>query len=96
MIDIAITTNPKHITNIQSSTSSAVPTAPAVSPSAPASVSTPYVPSGADATGIPAASGSGSSSTPVASQPAFNAGAMNAAGAGAGLAAVLGAAVLLL
>ncbi|KAJ5988569.1 hypothetical protein N7481_003779 [Penicillium waksmanii] len=54
----------------------------------------PYVPSGADATGVPAASGSGS--TPAPSQPAFNAGAMNAAGAGAGLAAVLGAAVLLL
>ena len=78
----------------QFSSSSAVPTTPVVSPSAPPSSSTPLVPSGADATGVPAASGSGS--TPAPSQPAFNAGAMNAAGAGAGLAAVFGAAALLL
>ncbi|OQE19171.1 hypothetical protein PENSTE_c016G05907 [Penicillium steckii] len=84
--------------------STAAPTMPAVSPSAPASSSmpvyssTPLVPSGADATGAPAPSspsGAGAS-TPAPSQPAFNAGTMNAAGAGAGLAAVFGAAALLL
>ncbi|KAJ5234549.1 uncharacterized protein N7469_003717 [Penicillium citrinum] len=91
------------VTQCNKCTSSAVPTAPAVSSSAPASSvpvysSTPLVPSGADATGAPAPSspsGAGAS-TPAPSQPAFNAGTMNAAGAGAGLAAVFGAAALLL
>lgn len=62
-----------------------MPTSPVVSPTAPAS--TPLVPSTASATGTPAPS----------SSPVYNAGSMNAAtGAGAGLAAVFGAAALLL
>ena len=77
---------------LNSSSSSVVPTTPVVSSSAPAS--TPLMPSGAGATGSSPAAPSGS---PAASQPAFNAGAMNAAtGAGAGLAAVFGAVALLL
>lgn len=65
-------------------TSTPVATSPVVSPTAPAS--TPLVPSSAGATGTPAPS----------SSPVYNAGSMNAAGAGAGLAAVFGAAALLL
>ena len=84
--------------NNHSSSSTAAPTMPAVSSSKPVYSSTPLVPSGADATGAPAPSspsGAGAS-TPAPSQPAFNAGTMNVAGAGAGLAAVFGAAALLL
>ncbi|KAJ5368824.1 uncharacterized protein N7496_008584 [Penicillium cataractarum] len=71
------------------SSSTPLPTTPVVSASTAPS-STPLVPSGAGATGTAV-------STPAASQPAFNAGAINAAtGAGAGLAAVFGAVALLL
>ncbi|GLI81658.1 hypothetical protein PoHVEF18_010044 [Penicillium ochrochloron] len=67
------------------SSSTPLPTTPVSSAS-----STPLVPSTAGATGTAV-------STPAASQPAFNAGAINAAtGAGAGLAAVFGAVALLL
>lgn len=70
---------------LDSTSSTPVPTSPASS-SVVAPTSTPLVPSGAGPTG-----------SPVPSQPPYNAGAMNAAtGAGAGLAAVFGAAALLL
>lgn len=72
-----------------------VPTTPVVVPSAP--TSTPLVPSSAAATGSSVPSAVAPSGSPAPSQPAFNAGAMNAAtGAGAGLAAVFGAVALLL
>lgn len=60
--------------------------------------STPYVPSGAGATGVPGTTGTSAGSSPAtSSQPAFyNAGSANVVGAGAGLAAVFGAVALLL
>ncbi|KAJ5527950.1 hypothetical protein N7451_004467 [Penicillium sp. IBT 35674x] len=84
------------------SSSTPLPSTPvvSVSPSASATLaSTPYVPSGAAATGVPgtAAGSSGSGASPATtSQPAYNAGVANVAGAGAGLAAVFGAVALLL
>lgn len=69
---------------VDSSSSTPVPTTPVSSPVV-APTSTPLVPS------------AGPTGSPVPSQPAYNAGAMNAAtGAGAGLAAVFGAVALLL
>ncbi|KAJ5088090.1 hypothetical protein N7456_011706 [Penicillium angulare] len=84
------------------SSSTPLPSTPVVSPSSSAVLtSTPYVPSGAGATGTAPAPGSpsatGSGSSPASTtQPAFNAGVSNVAGAGAGLAAVFGAVALLL
>ncbi|KAJ5630589.1 uncharacterized protein N7484_010689 [Penicillium longicatenatum] len=84
------------------SSSTPLPSTPvvSVSPSASASAtlaSTPYVPSGAAATGVPGTSAGSSGASPATtSQPAYNAGAANVAGAGAGLAAVFGAVALLL
>ncbi|OQD90592.1 hypothetical protein PENANT_c001G11827 [Penicillium antarcticum] len=70
--------------------SSSVPVIPSVA------TSTPLVPN-AGATGTPGSSAGSSAGSPSPSQPAFNAGAINAAtGAGAGLAAVFGAVALLL
>ncbi|KAJ5232733.1 hypothetical protein N7468_005689 [Penicillium chermesinum] len=73
------------------SSSTPIPTTPVsipVSIPAGSATSTPLIPSGAGPTGVPPA---------ASSQPAFNAGAVNAAtGAGAGLAAVFGVAALLL
>ena len=82
-----------------SSSSTPLPSTPVVSPSSSPAVltSTPYVPSGAGATGVPGTSGTPAGSSPVTStQPAYNAGSANVVGAGAGLAAVFGAVALLL
>jgi len=79
------------------SSSTPLPSTPvvSVSPSASATLaSTPYVPTGAAATGVPGTTAGASPAT--TSQPAYNAGAVNVAGAGAGLAAVFGAVALLL
>lgn len=80
------------------SSSIPLPTNPVQSPSGPAIVSTPYVPTAVSPQQTPA-SGSGSgypgaSATP--SQTPYNAAGRNVVGAGAGLAAVFGVAALLL
>ncbi|KAJ5637318.1 hypothetical protein N7490_007197 [Penicillium lividum] len=98
------------VTECKKCSSTPLPSTPviAVSPSSSAVLtSTPYVPSGAAATGVPGtgSSGSGSAGSSVGSSgasaatssiPVYNAGAVNVAGAGAGLAAVFGAVALLL
>ncbi|KAJ5178887.1 hypothetical protein N7492_002097 [Penicillium capsulatum] len=73
--------------------STPLPTTPVRSPSTPAVASTPYVPTGAG----PQASGTSAPSSGASpSQTPYNAAGRTVAGAGAGLAAVFGAAVLLL